>query len=78
MQEELDMLKTIEESTEKDYMELRRRYNEQVEDAKSMGFANKQLTLCLLTLCLLRCIYLCTLILINYQRTNNGGINFQI
>jgi len=37
MQEEIEFLKGIEKSTEKDYQELRKRYDEQIEDANKMG-----------------------------------------
>ena len=43
MQEELDFIKDVEKSMEKEYQELRKIYDQQVKDAENMGYTNREL-----------------------------------
>ena len=43
MQEEIDFIKGIEKSLEKDYQELKKRYDQQLKDVENMRYNNSEL-----------------------------------
>jgi len=43
MQEEIDFIKGIEKSKDKDLQELRKIYDQQLKDAENMGYTNREL-----------------------------------